>query len=661
MSHAVARVVLESPLPQLDRVFEYEIPAELGGQLGEGMRVKVPLRTGGRVVGGYVVELTDEPEYTGRLAKVDQLVSGARVLPPELARLARAVADRQAGTMSDVLRLAIPARSARLEARWLDDETGERAARAAEATPPSLSAATSLEASYGQDFLDALRGETPVRWSLRVPVGVAGVTPRALRTLVEAAAELVATGRSAIVLVPDYRDLDLAIAAAEELLPAVAVRRFDSRLKPMPRYEQFLRALEPVPQLIIGTRAAVYAPAHRLGGILMWDDDDESFREPHAPYAHAREVALMRAQQQGCSVILAGHAPSLEATRLLATGWLHEARPLRPQRPKIIPAAATLGDESAQREARIPSSAWRAARDGLDHGPVLVQVGRAGYRPYLACASCRTPASCTFCGGRLQQHGPGSVPSCAVCGRPHADWRCRECGDAKLRAGGIGHQRTAEELGRAFPGARVVLADGEERLVAVDAAPQLVVATRGAEPVPEGGYQAVLLLDVEGALARESLGATEAAMRAWSNAAALVADDGAVILAGQPSPPLIALRDWQQAQWASAELAERRELLFPPAVRVGVITGSELEVDAAVRRLTDLDGIEVQVLGPVPDPEQHDRSRAVIRFSYRDGANVAAALKSELVAQASAGRRRAGGRGAHASTLRVQLDAPDVF
>lgn len=124
MSHAVARVVLESPLPQLDRVFEYEIPAELGGQLGEGMRVKVPLRTGGRVVGGYVVELTDEPEYTGRLAKVDQLVSGARVLPPELARLARAVADRQAGTMSDVLRLAIPARSARLEARWLDDETG---------------------------------------------------------------------------------------------------------------------------------------------------------------------------------------------------------------------------------------------------------------------------------------------------------------------------------------------------------------------------------------------------------------------------------------------------------------------------------------------------------------------------------------------------------
>ncbi|WP_282825441.1 primosomal protein N' [Gulosibacter sediminis] len=660
MTHAVARVVLESPLPQLDRVFEYEIPVELRGQLREGMRVKVPLRSGGRVVGGYVVELTDDPEYTGRLAKVEQLVSGARVLPPELARLARAVADRQAGTMSDVLRLAIPARSARLEGRWLDDETGERAGRAA-AAAPVLTSHTSLEASYGPELLDALRGDTPVRWSLRVPVGVAGATPRALRTLVEMAAELVAMGRSAIVLVPDYRDVDLAIAAAEGVLPTASVRRFDSRLKPMPRYEQFLRALEPVPQLVVGTRAAVYAPAHRLGGILMWDDDDESFREPHAPYAHAREVALMRAQQQNCAVILAGHAPSLEAARLLSTGWLHEVRPLRPQRPKVIPAAATLGDESTQREARIPSSAWRAAREGLDRGPVLVQVGRAGYRPYLACANCRTPASCSFCGGRLQQHGPGGVPSCAVCGRPHADWTCRECGEAKLRSGGIGHQRTAEELGRAFPGARIVLADGEERLVAVDATPQLVVATRGAEPVPEGGYRAVLLLDVEGALARESLGATEAAMRAWSNAAALVADDGAVILAGQPSPPLIALRDWQQTKWASAELAERRELHFPPAVRVGVITGNELEVDTAVRRLTDLDAVEVQVLGPVPDPEQHDRARAVIRFSYRDGVTVAAALKSELVAQASASRRRAGGRGTPSSTLRVQLDAPDVF
>lgn len=660
MTHAVARVVLESPLPQLDRVFEYEIPVGLREQLGEGMRVKVPLRTGGRVVGGYVVGLTNEPEYAGRLAPIDKLVSAARVLPAPLATLARAVADRQAGTMHDVLRLAIPARSARLEERWLADEEGERAARAA-AAPPSLTAATSLADTYGGDLVAALRGDAPVRWSLRIPVGVAAATPRALRALVEAAAEVVATGRSAIVLVPDYRDLDLAVAAAEAVLPPAAVRRFDSRLKPMPRYEQFLRALEPVPQLVIGTRAAVYAPAHALGGIFVWDDDDESFREPHAPYAHAREVALMRAQQEGCSVVLAGHAPSLEVTRLLTTGWLVEARPRRPQRPKIIPAAATLGDDSALREARIPSPAWRAARAGLEHGPVLVQVGRAGYRPHLACATCRTPAACTFCGGRLQQHGPGSVPACAVCGRPHASWRCPGCGDHHLRAGGIGHQRTAEELGRAFPGAKIVIADGKERLVAVDDAPQLVVATRGAEPVPRGGYRAVLLLDIEGALARESLGATEAAMRDWSNAAALAADDGQVILAGQPSAPLIALRDWQQRQWAEAELAERRELSFPPAVRVGVITGSELEVDTAVRRLTDLDGVEVQVLGPVPDPEQHDRSRAVIRFSYRGGATVAAALKAELVAQAAASRRRAGGRGQPASTLRVQLDAPDVF
>jgi primosomal protein N' (replication factor Y) len=622
------------------------------------MRVKVPLRSGGRVVQGFVVETADTPEYGGRLAKVESLVSRAAVLSPELAELARTVADRQAGTMSDVLRLAIPARSARLEARWLEDEAGERAARVA-AAPPTVE--TGLAELYGPEFLAACVATEPQRVSLRVPVGVVDGVPRALRTLIEVAAVEVAQGRSAIVLVPDYRDLDLALEAANTPLPLDRIRAFDSRQKPMPRYEQFLLALEPVPQLIVGTRSAVYAPAFRLGAMLLWDDDDESFREPHAPYAHSREVALMRARRADASVVLAGHSPSLEARRLVRTGWLREVGPGTPQRPKIIPAAATLGDEGALRDARIPPPAWRAAKAALASGPVLVQVGRAGYRPRLACAECRTPASCTNCGGPLRQTGPESPPSCAVCGRVHADWHCRECGGQRLRAGGTGHERTAEELGRAFPETRVVVADGAERLVSVGAEPQLVVATRGAEPVPEHGYRAVLLLDVDGALARESLHTTEDALRAWSNAAALASDDGVVILAGQASPPLVALRDWQQHAWADAELEQRRELFFPPAVRVGVVTGSELEVDAAVRRLTDLDGLELQVLGPVPDADERDRSRAVLRFGYRSGPTLAAALKAELVAQATASRRRSAGRGTPASTLRVQLDAPDVF
>lgn len=98
-----------------------------------------------------------------------------------------------------------------------------------------------------------------------------------------------------------------------------------------------------------------------------------------------------------------------------------------------------------------------------------------------------------------------STPTCGWCGHLAGDWRCANCGSDELRLVTIGAGRTAEELGRAFPGVQVVLADGERHVQEVDAESRLVVATRGAEPVAAGGYRAILLLDGERMLARESL------------------------------------------------------------------------------------------------------------------------------------------------------------
>lgn len=668
----VARIALDSPLPQLDRVFEYSIPEPLRDAIAPGMRVKVPLRVGGRIVGGWVLEVADEAEYSGRLAKLDSVVSAARVLTPELVGLARAVADRQAGTLADVLRLAIPARSARLEQRWLDDESGERAARAFAAAQP-------LDAGEPTDLVETAMPTHPaagiealpwamtategtVRYALHVPVGVDGTQPRALGALADLVTATLARGESAIVLVPDFRDLELMRAALADRVPAQLVRRFDASLKPMPRYEQFLRALEPVPQIIVGTRSAVWAPAHRLGLIAMWDDGDESYREPHAPYPHTREVALMRATQQDCSLVLAAHAPSLECRRLVSTGWMREAAAPGPASPRIMPTAATIGDDELARAGRIPQLAWQTASRALREGPVLVQVGRAGYRPSLRCSTCRELAHCQRCSGKLMQPQPDHAPSCSVCGAVHAQWRCENCGGASLRAGAIGHERTAEELGRAFPGNSVVVADAERRHITIDDSPALVIATRGAEPIAADGYRAVLLLDAEAALARESLDTVGDALRAWSNAAALAADSAPVVITGGQSEPLEALQSWQQIAIADTELLHRRELDFPPAIRVATIRGTDAEVASAMRRLRDLDLEGIDLLGPVPDTEaEGPRVRATVRFPYRGGDAVAAALKTELVAQATASRRRTAGRRTTASTLRVHLDDPTVF
>ncbi|MFN2626982.1 MAG: primosome assembly protein PriA, partial [Mycobacteriales bacterium] len=110
----VARVAVDVSLAHLDRLFDYAVPAALADLAQPGVRVRV--RFAGRLVDGYVVERAAETAHAGRLAPLAKVVSGEAVLAGEVMRLCRAVADRYAGTLGDVLRLAVPPRHARVEA-----------------------------------------------------------------------------------------------------------------------------------------------------------------------------------------------------------------------------------------------------------------------------------------------------------------------------------------------------------------------------------------------------------------------------------------------------------------------------------------------------------------------------------------------------------------
>lgn len=654
----VARVILLTPLPQLDRVFEYGVPAELAAQAVPGVRVRAPLRTGGRLVDGFLLELAEEASFDGKLAPLAEVLSPAPVLTPEIAALACAVADRQGGVAADVLRLAVPARSARLEARWMA-ERSERMSRIAAAAPPEAPPRAELEAAYGADALDVLLAPG-ARIALETPGGVdADGVPRSLAVLAELAAARVAAGEDVILAVPDFRDVELAGRALERLLPGERVRRFDARQKPAARAAAFLDDLEGPPGVALGTRTAVYAPSPRLGAILMWDDADESFAEPVAPYAHARDVALLRQAQRGCALVLAARAPSPQSRRLVGLGFLEPLAPLRRRGARVLLSDGAIDGDDRLRAARIPSMAWQAANRALAAGPVLVQVARAGYVPALACGACREPASCRACRAPLALAARAAEPSCRVCGAIHRGWRCPECGGGELRPRSVGAGRTAEELGRAFPGARVVVADGESELVRLDRARTLVVATRGAEPAVAGGYGAVLLLDAERMLAREGLDVALDALRGWTNAASLAADDGEVVLVGGASPAAAALRDRRQAAYADEELEARRSLRFPPAVRVAQAAGTAAEVEAALAELrAAAPGIDV--LGPVPADE--GGVIATIRFPYAQGGALAHAAKAAAVRAATSGGSRIPGRPARrGSSLRIRFDPPAAF
>lgn len=410
--------------------------------------------------------------------------------------------------------------------------------------------------------------------------------------------------------------------------------------------------------MVIGTRAAMFAPVDRLGLVAIWDDGDDLHSEPRAPYPHARDVLLTRVQLAEAGALVGGYARTSEAQLLLETGWAREVVADRATVRARIPAIAPTGDDPqlardpGAATARLPSLAWTAARDALrqDH-PVLVQVPRRGYLPSISCEDCRTPARCAHCAGPLALPSAGGTPACRWCARVAAAYACPECGGRRLRAAVTGARRTAEELGRAFPDVPVRTSGREEVLTDVPGGAALVVATPGAEPVAEGGYGAVLLLDSWALLTRADLRAGEEALRRWLAAAALARPAPAgrvVVVADGALAPVQALLRWDAAWFAGRELAERRELGFPPAVRMASVTGpAEAVADLLTAARLPADA---EVLGPVPAEE--GRERMLVRVPRARAAALAEALHSAAGVRAA---RKA------ADPVRLQVDPLSLF
>jgi primosomal protein N' (replication factor Y) (superfamily II helicase) len=658
----VARVAVDISLAHLDRPFDYLVPAALTTTAVPGCRVRV--RFAGQLVDGYLLERAQTSEHQGRLARLERVISPEPVLTPEIFDLARTVADRYAGTLADVLRLAIPPRHATAER-----ETPATGGSKHEGPRPA--AGSWVRYPAGEAFLAGLAAGRPVRAAWSALPG-----PHWPAEIAIAAGTTAAAGRGVVIVVPDARDLDRVDAA----LADVSHVCLSADLGPAERYRRWLAVRRGLVPVVAGVRAAMFAPVTDLGLVVLWDDGDDLHAEPRAPYPNAREVLALRAHRAGAAALIGGFARTAELTQLVAAGW---ARPLtgspealRRAAPLVraAPDEAELARDAAAMTARLPSMALRAARSALagdargalGRGPVLVQVPRRGYLAAIACDRCRAQARCATCGGPLEIGGAREVPDCRWCGAIATGWTCPRCGSGRLRALVTGAARTAEELGRAFPGIPVRTSGGQHVLAAVTAEPALVIATPGAEPVAPEGYAGALLLDGWALLGRPSLRAAEEALRRWMNAAALVRPAGPVVVLAEAAVPAVqALIRWDPVNFSERELAERAELGFPPAVRMASVTGASDAVADFVGSVGLPD--QAEVLGPVPadafparsagrQPAEADnlpepQERALIRIGRGEGLALARALHA---AQATRSARKDG------AAVRVQLDPAEV-
>lgn len=659
----VAGVLLDSPVAHLDRIFDYRVPVELDAAAAVGTAVTV--RFNHQDHRGWVWRRGSTTTHPGRLASVRSVVSGLPLLTADTRRLVEAVAARSAGVRADVVRLSVPPRHA----------TTEREERDQEVPPPRTWRApgpgTGWQVYGGDGFVASLaQGDAPRAVWTALPERP-GLVRSWISLLADAARAALSGGRGVLVVVSTASRAEAVAAALAAELDGPGgggtVVALTAEGGPSRRYRAFLRALTGRARVVVGTRAAAFAPVADLGLAVVWDDGDDRLAEPHAPYVHTRTVLALRSGLEKAGLLVAGYSRSVEAQGYVERGWAQELsadRPLRRQAVArvAVPSGGEVGQGPAA--ARIPSPAHRAVRDALADGPVLVQVPRGGYAPVMACGNCREVAVCPHCGGPLAMRTAGTV-TCRWCARTVVDWTCPHCGDGRLRMRASGSTRTGEELGRAFPGTPVVVSGAGEShgvVATVDASPRLVVATPGAEPMAGGGYRAVLLLDGGLMSSRPELGAGVSALRRWTNAVVLARSDARVFLLGHPDPATAqALVRWDHAGLAHTDLAERAELHLPPAWRTARVDGPREAVEGLLSR-AEAEGFEV--LGPAPVPEATGRDGAAPTVSVVDPSGTAAGVRALVRTPVTRGHDLADllrawkrERSAHRDeTVRIELD-----
>ena len=505
-----AQVIVDIAHSQVDKIFEYSCPETLTA----GCRVKVPF--GGRVIDGFVIGVSRTSSFPPEKIKpVAEVFEEPPALQKECFSLMERISSRFKVPKASVLRLFLPSEMRQGKVR----EVYRKYAKLKDMSAPVSKSAkkqkealsflsehsewdyTDLCTKFGRAAVNALcdkgaielekrqikrnpfkemQGEESAKtltYAQRNAIYsvensdkcvqlIHGVTGSGKTEIyLQIIAREIAKGKSAIFLVPEISLTPQMLAQLRARFKGEAAI-LHSGLSAGERFDEWWRLRSGEAKIAIGARSAIFAPLENLGAIIIDEEHDASYLSESSPRYDTVEIAKMRAEYNGCKLILGSATPSVESFSKAEEGVYNLIS--LPERINKKPLPQVIIADMKKEVRRGNNTAFSLAlREELDAtlksgNQAIIFLNRRGYSQKVICRDCGYVAKCDFCDITLTYHSEENCLKCHYCGAKYKMLSaCPECGGIHIRYSGTGTQRVVSDLNALFPAANIIRMDND--------------------------------------------------------------------------------------------------------------------------------------------------------------------------------------------------------
>lgn len=399
----------------------------------------------------------------------------------------------------------------------------------------------------------------------------------------DAMAKVLAQGRQVLFLLPEINLTPQLLKRVENRFADVPTAVLHSRMAAGRRTQDYLRAMLGQAKLVIGTRLAVFTPMDDVGLIVVDEEHDGSFKQDNELRYHARDLAVWRAKQSGCPVVLGSATPSLESWHKAQSGAYRLLQLTeRAHAAAQLPQVEILNVGRLKLDNGFSPQALQLLKQNFEAGGMsLVYLNRRGFAPALFCGDCGHTFGCPNCSAKMVLHQRARQLRCHHCDhREPIPYKCPDCGNQDLTAVGHGTQRVEETLRTFLPKAAVVRVDRDStahkndwadlyRRIADNKIDILVGTQMLAKGHDFARLNLVIVLNADGSLYSADFRAPErlfAELMQVSGRAGRADKPGKVLIQTQlPEHPVFAaVKAQDYAVFAENELNERQMFAMPP-------------------------------------------------------------------------------------------------